>query len=173
VTVTELDKFEEDYKKLYSEQLKITSSITAWRKKRRDAFTAYLPKGRQARPFKTSDIPDFIKWVTSADDSKAEYSLWEFSNLESFNFVPLLKSLDMKVDKLDKLASPEYLKAYKSYEKISANLTESEIREYINNLSWIPLTSDLGRFTGLTGILLEGEPQPMKVIDETSSSEDD
>lgn len=149
IPVAEIEEFSGAYKKAYEKTFEIANKLNSWRAIRRKKFADYLPKGKKARPFKSTDIEGFLQWLVEPEDD-SKNSTFSSANIDIMNYAHLKACFDetflySQFTKGSSLNTPGVMF------KIDKVLPRGEFIEFLKYVGWIPL----GSFSEYIGYLAD------------------
>lgn len=149
IPVESIPEFSETYKRAYEKTFEIANKLNSWRAIRRKKFEEFLPKGKKARKFKSTDTESFFQWlVEKEEDGKSV--VYDTNNIDLMNFAHLKACFDEsfiygQFTKGSSLNTPGVMF------KIEKALPSGEFIEFLKYVGWIPL----GSFSEYIGYLAD------------------
>lgn len=149
IPVASIEEFSAAYKKAYEKTFEVANKLNSWRAIRRKKFADYLPKGKKARPFKSTDTEGFFQWLVEPEEDGKSMS-FDTSNIDLMNFGHLKACFDetfiySQFTKGSSLNTPGVMF------KIEKTLPPGEFIEFVKYVGWIPL----GKFSDYIGYLAD------------------
>lgn len=149
IPVDKIEEFSSAYKKAYEKTFEIANKLNSWRAIRRKKFADFLPKGKKARAFKSTDAEGFFQWLVEPEDDSKSPS-FDTQNIDLMNFAHLKACFDEsfiygQFTKGSSLNTPGVMF------KIEKALPPGEFIEFLKYVGWIPL----GKFSDYIGYLAD------------------